>query len=69
MKGSAFNLNRLSSPWHTDVDFGRRIEVVIDISKGRYATALSRTEATDDDARLFGRFLASQGLQCQSPAD
>ena len=29
------DLNRLSSPWHTDADLGRPIEVVTDMSKSR----------------------------------
>lgn len=29
------NLNRLSSPWHTDADLGRPIEVVTDMTKSR----------------------------------
>ena len=29
------DLNRLASPWHTDADLGRPIEVVTDMSKSR----------------------------------
>ncbi|RMQ49820.1 hypothetical protein ALQ04_01243 [Pseudomonas cichorii] len=29
------NINRLTSPWHTDADLGRPIEVVTDMSKSR----------------------------------
>ncbi len=29
------NLNRLASPWHTDLDLGRPIEVMTDMSKSR----------------------------------
>jgi hypothetical protein len=29
------DLNRLASPWHTDLDLGRPIEVMTDMSKSR----------------------------------
>jgi hypothetical protein len=31
------DLSKLASPWHTDLDLGREIEVVTDMTKGRLA--------------------------------
>ncbi|WP_420136978.1 SDR family oxidoreductase [Sphingomonas sp.] len=41
------NLSRLASPWHTDADLGRPIEVVTDMSKSRQLGFL-RYQATDE---------------------
>jgi nucleoside-diphosphate-sugar epimerase len=41
------NLNVLASPWHTDADLGRPIEVVTDMSKSRKLGFLDY-QATDD---------------------
>lgn len=41
------DLNRLISPWHTDADLGRPIEVVTDMSKSRKLGFLDY-QATDD---------------------
>lgn len=40
-------LQRLSSPWHTDADLGRPIEAVTDMSKSRKMGFL-RYQATDE---------------------
>ena len=47
------NLNRLSSPWHTDADLGRPIEVVTDMSKSR---KLGFTEYQPTDDAFFDLF-------------
>ncbi|WP_442678158.1 SDR family oxidoreductase [Sphingomonas sp. ASY06-1R] len=41
------DLSRLASPWHTDADLGRPIEVITDMSKSRRLGFL-RYQATDD---------------------
>jgi nucleoside-diphosphate-sugar epimerase len=41
------NLSRLASPWHTDADLGRPIEVVTDMSKSR-RLGFKEYQATDD---------------------
>ena len=41
------DLSRLASPWHTDADLGRPIEVVTDMSKSRKLGFLDY-QATDD---------------------
>ena len=41
------DLNRLSSPWHTDADLGRPIEVVTDMSKSR-KLGFAEYQPTDD---------------------
>lgn len=41
------DLGRLASPWHTDADLGRPIEVVTDISKSR-RLGFTAYQATDD---------------------
>ncbi len=41
------DLNRLASPWHTDADLGRPIEVVTDMSKSR-RLGFRHYQATDD---------------------
>jgi len=41
------DLNRLSSPWHTDADLGRPIEVVTDMSKSR-RLGFTAYQPTDD---------------------
>ncbi|MDP9839899.1 nucleoside-diphosphate-sugar epimerase [Neorhizobium huautlense] len=47
------DLTRLASPWHTDADLGRPIEVVTDMSKSRRLGFLDY-QATDD--AFFGLF-------------
>ncbi|HQT80242.1 MAG TPA: SDR family oxidoreductase [Rhodopila sp.] len=41
------NLNQLASPWHSDADLGRPIEVVTDMSKSR-KLGFTGYQATDD---------------------
>jgi nucleoside-diphosphate-sugar epimerase len=41
------DLGKLASPWHTDADLGRPVEVVTDVSKSRKAGFLEY-QATDD---------------------
>jgi len=41
------DLGRLSSPWHTDADLGRPIEVITDMSKSR-RLGFREYKATDD---------------------
>ena len=47
------DLNRLSSPWHTDADLGRPIEVVTDMGKSR---RLGFTEYQPTDDAFFDLF-------------
>jgi len=50
----------LASPWHTDADLGRPIEVVTDMSKSRKLGFLDY-EATDDSFfELFARLRATR---------
>jgi nucleoside-diphosphate-sugar epimerase len=54
------DLARLASPWHTDADLGRPIEVVTDMSKSR-RLGFSRYQATDDAFfALFERLRADR---------
>ncbi len=49
------DLGRLASPWHTDADLGRPIEVVTDMSKSR-RLGFTRYQPTDDAfLALFAR--------------
>jgi hypothetical protein len=41
------DLGRLASPWHTDADLGRPVQVVTDMSKGR-RLGFTRYQPTDD---------------------
>ena len=41
------DLGRLASPWHTDADVGRPIEVVTDMSKSR-GLGFTGHQPTDD---------------------
>jgi hypothetical protein len=41
------DLTRLASPWHTDADLGRPIEVVTDMSKSR-RLGFTAYQPTDD---------------------
>ncbi len=47
------DLSRLASPWHTDADLGRPIEVVTDMSKSR---RLGFTEYLPTDDAFFALF-------------
>lgn len=52
------DLDRLSSPWHTDADLGRPIEVVTDMSKSR-RLGFTAYQPTDDAFRdLFEQLRA-----------
>jgi nucleoside-diphosphate-sugar epimerase len=54
------DLNRLASPWHTDADLGRPIEVVTDMSKSR-RLGFREYQPTDDAfSDLFGRLRADR---------
>jgi nucleoside-diphosphate-sugar epimerase len=54
------DLNRLSSPWHTDADLGRPIEVVTDMSKSR-RLGFTNYQPTDDAFfELFARLRAER---------
>jgi nucleoside-diphosphate-sugar epimerase len=54
------DVQRLSSPWHTDADLGRPIEVMADMSRSR-ALGFREYEATDQSFfRLFERLRAER---------
>lgn len=54
------DLGRLASPWHTDADLGRPVEVVTDMSKSR-RLGFDRYQATDDAFfALFERLRADR---------
>jgi hypothetical protein len=54
------DLARLASPWHTDADLGRPIEVVTDMSKSR-RLGFTGYRATDDAfLKLFDRLRADR---------
>ncbi len=46
-------LERLASPWHTDLDLGRPIEVMTDMSKSRKLGFLTYQKTTDSFFDLF----------------
>jgi len=49
------NLGRLASPWHTDADLGRPVEVVTDMSKSRRLGFTSYQPTEDAFLELFAR--------------
>ncbi len=54
------NLNRLSSAWHTDLDLGRPLEVMTDMSKSR-AYGFTAFESTENSfIRLFEKLKAEK---------
>ncbi|MDI1295269.1 MAG: SDR family oxidoreductase [bacterium] len=54
------DLTRLASPWHSDADLGRPIEVVTDMGKSR-RLGFTRYQATDDAFfQLFARLRADR---------
>ncbi|MET3115513.1 hypothetical protein AAKU52_003262 [Pedobacter sp. CG_S7] len=54
------NLERLASPWHTDLDLGRPIEVMTDMSKSR-KLGFSVFQSTEDSFYdLFTKLLAEK---------
>lgn len=54
------DLKRLASPWHTDADLGRPIEVVTDMSKSRRLGFLDYRATDDAFFDLFGRLRADR---------
>jgi len=54
------DLNRLSSPWHTDADLGRPIEVVTDMSKSRRMGFLDYQPTDDAFFDLFKQLRADR---------
>jgi nucleoside-diphosphate-sugar epimerase len=54
------NLHRLTSPWHTDMDLGREIECVTDMSKSRKAGFLAYQDTRDSFFQLFARLQAER---------
>ncbi len=49
------NLNRLSSAWHTDLDLGRPLEVMCDMSKSRKLGFTAYTNTEDSFINVFER--------------
>lgn len=54
------DINRLASPWHTDADLGRPIEVVTDMSKSRRLGFLDYQPTDDAFYALFERLRADR---------
>jgi hypothetical protein len=54
------DLARLASPWHTDADLGRPIEVVTDMSKSRRLGFTSYRPTDDAFFDLFARLRADR---------
>ncbi|AYM09283.1 hypothetical protein At1D1460_50420 (plasmid) [Agrobacterium tumefaciens] len=54
------DLSRLASPWHTDADLGRPIEVVTDMSRSRKPGFLDYQATDDAFLDLFGRLRADK---------
>ncbi|SFQ00241.1 SDR family oxidoreductase [Sphingomonas rubra] len=54
------DLNRLASPWHTDADLGRPIEVVTDMSKSRRLGFTGYQPTDDAFFALFQRLRANR---------
>lgn len=54
------DLNRLASPWHTDADLGRPIEVVTDMSKSRRLGFTGYQPTDDAFYALFERLRAER---------
>jgi nucleoside-diphosphate-sugar epimerase len=54
------DLNRLASPWHTDADLGRPIEVVTDMSKSRRLGFTGYQPTDDAFFALFDRLRADR---------
>jgi len=47
------DLNRVASPWHTDLDLGRPIEVMTDMSKSRKLGFTAYQDTRDSFFELF----------------
>ncbi len=54
------DLGKLASPWHTDADLGRPIEVVTDMSKSRKKGFLEYRATDDSFVALFERLRAAR---------
>ena len=54
------NLEKLASPWHTDADLGRPIEVVTDMSKSRRLGFTAYQPTDDAFFDLFGQLRADR---------
>jgi hypothetical protein len=54
------DLHRLVSPWHTDADLGRPIEVVTDMSKSRRLGFTGYQPTDDAFFHLFARLRADR---------
>lgn len=54
------HLSRLASPWHTDADLGRPIEVVTDMSKSRRLGFTGYQPTDDAFFALFERLRANR---------
>ncbi|OYW90473.1 MAG: NAD-dependent dehydratase, partial [Caulobacterales bacterium 32-67-6] len=54
------NLDRLASPWHTDADLGRPIEVVTDMGKSRRLGFLDYQPTDDAFFALFEQLRAER---------
>ena len=54
------DLDRVASPWHTDADLGRPIEVVTDMSKSRKLGFLDYQATDDSFFDLFGQLRAAR---------
>ncbi|KQP06680.1 NAD-dependent dehydratase [Methylobacterium sp. Leaf99] len=54
------DLDRLASPWHTDADLGRPIEVVTDMSRSRRLGFLDYQPSDDAFLDLFARLRAER---------
>lgn len=54
------DLGRLASPWHTDADLGRPIEVVTDMSKSRRLGFTDYQPTDDAFFSLFERLRAAR---------
>jgi hypothetical protein len=53
-------LDVLASPWHTDADLGRPIEVMTDMSKSRKMGFLDYQATDDSFFELFARLREAQ---------
>ncbi len=54
------DLDRLASAWHSDLDLGREIEVVTDMTKSRKAGFLAYQDTRDSFFDLFGQLRAAR---------
>jgi nucleoside-diphosphate-sugar epimerase len=54
------NLDRLASPWHTDLDLGRPIEVMTDMAKSRKLGFLSYQATDESFFDLFAQLRAAR---------